>query len=230
MRATLSSVRIPARDEGVSGRRARSVQAAVAMSFAALLAAGGTGAAEPIHPVPEAIELDRDKVALGRDLFHEPRLSKDGSVSCASCHDLARGGGDGRRVSIGIEGRLGVVNSPTVFNAVFNFKQFWDGRANTVEDQIDGPVQSPIEMGSIWSEVVAKLCRVEDWRVGFRVRWLVRRFRSGPQSGSRGYVSSPRSSNRACGFPAHGSRTRSCLRPRKAGRSRSKADKAMFCP
>ncbi len=74
------------------------------------------------------------------------------------------------------------------------------------------------------------ICRVEDWRASFRVRWLVRRFRFGPQSGSHGRVSSPRSSNRTCGFPASGFRTRSCLRPRKAGRSHAKADKAMFCP
>ena len=157
MRRRLFRFRSPARARRVSGGRIRSVHAAFAMPLAALLAAGGAGAAEPIHPVPEQVELNPDKVALGRDLFHDPRLSKDGSVSCASCHDLARGGGDGRRVSIGIEGKLGAVNSPTVFNAVFNFKQFWDGRANTVEDQIDGPVQSSIEMGSIWSEVVANL-------------------------------------------------------------------------
>ena len=68
--------------------------------------------------------------------------------------------------------------------------------------------------------------RVEDWRANVRVRWWFRRFRFGPQSGSLGHVSSPRSSNRACGFPAHGSRTRSCLRPRKAARSRSKASEA----
>ncbi len=68
--------------------------------------------------------------------------------------------------------------------------------------------------------------RVEDWRANVRVRWWFRRFRYGPQSGSLGHVSSPRSSNRACGFPAHGSRTRSCLRPRKAARSRSKASEA----
>ena len=58
--------------------------------------------------------------------------------------------------------------------------------------------------------------RVEDWRASLRVRWLFRRFRSGPQSGSHGHVSSPRSSNRTCGFPASGFRTRSCLRTRKA--------------
>ena len=78
-------------------------------------------------------------------------------MSCASCHDLASGGDDGRRVSIGIDDAEGAINAPTVFNAGFNFKQFWDGRANTLEDQIDGPVQSSVEMGSLWPDVVAKL-------------------------------------------------------------------------
>ena len=73
-------------------------------------------------------------------------------------------------------------------------------------------------------------CRVEDWRASFRGRWLFRRLRSGPQSGSHGRVSSPRSSNRTCGFPAHGSRTRSCLRPRRTGRVRCKADEAVLSP
>ena len=84
------------------------------------------------------------------------------------------------------------------------------------------------EKGTI--ENGALVCRVEDWRASFRVRWLFRRFRFGPQSGSLGRVSSPRSSNRACGFPAHGSRTRSCLHPRRAGRARCKASEAMLSP
>ena len=134
-----------------------------AAALVATLAAGAAGAAEPIHPIPARSGLDPARVALGRELFHDPLLSKDGSVSCASCHDLARGGSDGRRVSVGIEGKPGVINSPTVFNAVFNFKQFWDGRAETIEDQIDGPVQSPIEMGSLWPEVVAKLYEHESY-------------------------------------------------------------------
>ena len=91
--------------------------------------------------------MDPAKVALGRALFHEPLLSKDGSISCASCHDLQEGGDDGRRVSIGIEGKVGVINAPTVFNAGLNFKQFWDGRAKTLEAQVDGPIQSPIRDG-----------------------------------------------------------------------------------
>ena len=129
----------------------------------ALVPAFGAGFAaeprtgEPIRPLPAEVEVDAAKVALGRRLFHDPRLSKDGSISCASCHDLRSGGDDGRRVSIGIGGKRGVINSPTVFNAGFNFKQFWDGRAPTLVKQVDEPVQSSIEMGSLWPEVVAKL-------------------------------------------------------------------------
>ena len=126
-------------------------------AFLVLAPAGGASAMEPIRAIPETVEVDAEKVALGRALFHETLLSRDESVSCASCHDLREGGDDGRRVSVGIEGKEGAINSPTVFNVGFNFKQFWDGRASTLEDQIDDPVQSPSEMGSLWPEVVAKL-------------------------------------------------------------------------
>ncbi len=118
---------------------------------------------EPIKPIPEDNGTDADKAALGRMLFHDTRLSKDDTVSCASCHELSSGGDDGRRVSVGIDDSPGLVNSPTVFNAGFNFKQFWDGRADTLSDQIDGPVQSAIEMGSLWPEVVAKLFQDEQY-------------------------------------------------------------------
>ena len=113
--------------------------------------------AEPIHPVPANPEVNPMKAELGRRLFHDTRLSKDNSVSCASCHDLNAGGDDGQIVSTGINGRQGLVNSPTVFNSAFNFRQFWDGRAHTLIDQIDGPIQSNIEMESIWPDVVTKL-------------------------------------------------------------------------
>ena len=112
---------------------------------------------EPIKPIPANGVYHVEKVSLGRLLFHDQRLSKDDSVSCATCHDLASGGDDGRRVSVGVDDAEGAINAPTVFNAGFNFKQFWDGRANTLEDQIDGPVQSSVEMASLWPDVVAKL-------------------------------------------------------------------------
>jgi cytochrome c peroxidase len=112
---------------------------------------------EPITPIPQDRKLDSRKVALGERLFHEPRLSKDNTLSCASCHDLRKGGTDQSPTSLGIGGARGKLNAPTVFNSGFNFNQFWDGRAHSLADQIDGPLQSPIEMGSTWDEVVAKL-------------------------------------------------------------------------
>ena len=142
-------------------------KAILARSFFALATSlifcAGVSAVEPIKPIPKAVEVDPAKVALGRALFHDPALSKDGTVSCASCHDLSNGGDDGQKVSVGVEGKLGVINSPTVFNVGLNFKQFWDGRADSLEDQIDGPVQSPVEMGSLWPEVVAKLYQDEQY-------------------------------------------------------------------
>ena len=125
-------------------------------------------AEEPIKPIPVETGADPDKAALGRLLFHDPRLSVDGSISCASCHDLATGGDDGVRVSTGIEGRQGVINSPTVFNSALNFKQFWDGRADTLQDQIDGPIQSSIEMGNLWPDVIAVLYQDEHYPGAFR--------------------------------------------------------------
>ena len=155
--------RLPLRTRGrhPRSRPGRSVLAAGVVAFAATAGhpGGGVHAAEPIKPIPTDIEVNADKAALGRTLFHDPRLSRDDTVSCASCHDLATGGDDGLKVSVGIEEQPGSINSPTVFNVGLNFKQFWDGRANTLEIQIDDPVQSPLEMGSLWPDVVAKLYR-----------------------------------------------------------------------
>jgi len=113
------------------------------------------GGEEPILPIPPATNLDPRKVALGDKLFHERALSHDGSVSCATCHPLSRGGADGLTHSVGISGSPTLVNTPTVFNSSLNFRQFWDGRAA----QVDGPLESPDEMGSTWPAVAAALGR-----------------------------------------------------------------------
>jgi cytochrome c peroxidase len=112
---------------------------------------------EPIKPLPEKLNLDGRKVALGRILFHDKRLSKDNSLACASCHDLAKGGVDGRQTAVGIGGQVGPINTPTVLNSGLNFRQFWNGRAATLEEQAAGPVHNPGEMGSNWKEVLGKL-------------------------------------------------------------------------
>lgn len=118
---------------------------------------------EPISPIPKRLPLDARKIALGRRLFSDPRLSGDDSLACASCHDVARGGADGRRRSRGVRGQLADLNTPTVLNSVFNFRQFWDGRAATLEDQIDGPIQNAKEMASSWPEVLAKLAADDEY-------------------------------------------------------------------
>jgi cytochrome c peroxidase len=113
---------------------------------------------EPITPLPLTAPIANvEKVLLGKRLFHDTKLSKSETVSCASCHNLQAGGDDGRTRSLGINGAQGDVNAPTVFNGVYNFRQFWNGRARNLNEQIDGPVQNAKEMGSTWDEVVLKV-------------------------------------------------------------------------
>ncbi len=112
---------------------------------------------EPITPIPQTIPLDTAKVAIGESLFFDTRLSGDETVSCANCHSLETGGVDREKVSTGVGGAKGGINAPTVFNSGFNFKQFWDGRADTLEEQAAGPVQNPIEMGATWDRVIPRL-------------------------------------------------------------------------
>jgi len=124
-------------------------------------------AKEPVTPLPLTLSLDPDKVKLGGRLFGDPKLSSDGQVSCAHCHNLATGGVDRLPFSNGIGGRQGHINAPTVFNSGFNFRQFWDGRAATLEDQIDGPLQNPLEMGNSWPKTLATLEADADYRSKF---------------------------------------------------------------
>lgn len=112
---------------------------------------------EPLLPIQFASDLDPAKVALGRALFHDPRLSRDNRISCASCHDLSRGGVDHRVHSLGVGQKEGPINAPTVLNAALNFRQFWDGRSPSLEDQVAGPIHNPLEMDSRWADVLLKL-------------------------------------------------------------------------
>ncbi len=122
---------------------------------------------EVLRPLPDSLPVDPAKAALGDKLFHDTRLSKDNTVSCASCHDLAKGGTDQSQFATGVGGQKGDINSPTVFNAAFNFKQFWDGRAADLQEQADGPVNNPIEMASNWQEVTEKLNQDQEFTQAF---------------------------------------------------------------
>ena len=129
--------------------------------------APGGRSGEPILPLYRAEGLDPAKIALGRQLFHDPRLSSDESISCATCHPLDKGGADGLKVSPGVGGTQGSINAPSVLTAAHNFRQFWDGRAATLEEQAGGPITNPVEMASTWDQVLAKLRADSELSQGF---------------------------------------------------------------
>ena len=115
---------------------------------------------EPVRPIAEKLEYDEAKAELGRILYHDTRLSIDNTISCASCHDLGTAGVDNKQYSEGVGGQFGGVNAPTVYNAVYNFVQFWDGRAATLALQAAGPPLNPVEMGcESFDQIIAKLSK-----------------------------------------------------------------------
>jgi cytochrome c peroxidase len=108
------------------------------------------------------------RAALGQKLFFEPRLSGDGTVACATCHDPDRAFTDGRPVSVGIHGRVGQRNAPTVLNALDNKMQFWDGRVSTLEQQAALPITNPFEMGSVSiGDAVSRIGTDKDYQIQF---------------------------------------------------------------
>lgn len=111
----------------------------------------------PITPIPFTLHANPQKAALGKKLFNETHLSRDNSRSCASCHNLATGGVDDKRYSTGTGGKINKVNTPTVLNAALNFRQFWDGRATTLEEQVELVITLPQQMNSDWQITLAKL-------------------------------------------------------------------------
>src|ERR1700747_113518 len=110
-----------------------------------------------------------EKIALGEKLFFDGRVSVDGTVACSTCHDPARAFTDGRPVSIGVKGRAGQRNSPTILNALYNAAQFWDGRTKTLEEQATMPITNPSEMGQASLETaVATLTPIAEYKEKFQ--------------------------------------------------------------
>ena len=116
---------------------------------------------EPIVPIPKSIDYNTEKAKIGKRLFFDPGLSLDGKVACVNCHTPVNGA-EHLKVSLGIHGKKGTKNAPTVFNSVFNFRQMWNGSAIDLKEQADGPINSPIEMGSNPNHVL-KYVRSNPW-------------------------------------------------------------------
>ncbi len=150
--------------------------AALALAlFAAAPVAAEPEAAFPLGLDAEEVRIpadnppSADKVALGRALFFDPRLSRDDTIACATCHRPALAFTDGQPVSTGIGGQRGGRSAPTVINRVFATAQFWDGRAPSLEEQAKGPIVNPIEMGMPdHATLERKLNAIEGYRTWFQ--------------------------------------------------------------
>lgn len=123
---------------------------------------------EPLGLAPVVWPRDNpytpEKAALGRYLYFDPRLSADGTVSCATCHNPKFAFTDGDAVSTGIRGQKGNRSAPTVINRAYSLAQFWDGRAATLEAQATGPMANPIEMGNTHQAIVGHLKKIAGYR------------------------------------------------------------------
>ena len=109
-----------------------------------------------------------EKISLGKQLYFDPRLSADDTVSCASCHDPKKGWSNGEQFATGVGGKKGGRNAPTVINSAYYTLQFWDGRAKTLEDQALGPIQNPIEMNLTLEQAVSKLNAIAGYKEQFQ--------------------------------------------------------------
>ena len=126
-------------------------------------------AIEPIAPIPTEVKnLDLQKAILGRTLFSDPILSSDRTISCHSCHNFKTGGTDRQALSTGVKKRKGNIQSPTVFNAVFNFKQFWNGRADNLQEQAQGPLTTHAEMNMQPYQLEERLNKSTSYRHAFK--------------------------------------------------------------
>ncbi len=125
-------------------------------------------ARELITPIPQFHSYNDSKAKLGKKLFSDPRLSKNNTISCSHCHRLDKGGTDGLQFSVGVDGKVGHINAPTVFNASNNFVQFWDGRARDLKEQAKFPIINSNEMASSFKEIIAKLSKDSAYQKAFK--------------------------------------------------------------
>jgi cytochrome c peroxidase len=126
-----------------------------------------------LGPLPPAVAPPNnppssEKILLGKQLYFDTRLSSDDTVSCATCHDPAKGWSDAGPTSTGIRGQLGGRRSPPVSNSAYNPLQFWDGRASSLEEQAKGPIQNPVEMGNTHEVMIRTLDTIPGYVDAFK--------------------------------------------------------------
>ncbi len=126
---------------------------------------------QAVSPINPPRDLNQAVSALGRRLFHDPRLSRDNTVSCATCHDLKRGGSDGRKLAVGVAGQRAALNSPTVLNSAIHLQAPWNDPSGRPEERAARLVHYPTEMASSWSEVAEKLGKDQDLANQFKAVW-----------------------------------------------------------
>lgn len=119
----------------------------------------------PIHPIPQSVELNKEKVALGERLFHDKRFSHDNSMACVTCHIFKKGGTDNLAHSLKTDGKPTPTNTLTIFNSTLNFRLHWNGEFSRFEDQIDKVLNTVLR--STWEEVIAKLKKDSTYAAEF---------------------------------------------------------------
>ncbi len=122
---------------------------------------------EPITPIPQNISSDKEKALLGESLFFDTRLSKTNTIACSTCHQLESGGDDNVKKGISQATEMHVINTPSVFNAAYNFRQNWDGSARSLNEQIEMVVGSHHEFDNDWNNVISKLTEDDGTRSDF---------------------------------------------------------------
>ena len=145
------------------------------LAAASVASAQDKSASETDHPLglpeikhPEDNPPTPEKIALGKQLYFDPRLSVDNTISCASCHDPEKGWSNNDQFATGIGGQRGGRSAPTIVNSVYNKFHFWDGRAGSLEEQALGPIQNPIEMNMKMDVCVEKLNKISGYREQFQ--------------------------------------------------------------
>ena len=149
------------------------VCAIAVLGFSASLSAGDSEVIKTpkgLAPLklPDENPLTQAKIELGKQLYFDPRLSVDNTVSCASCHDPEKGWSNGERFATGVRGQKGGRSAPTIINSAYQTFQFWDGRAHLLEGQALGPIQNPIEMDLKLDALCEKLNKIPGYRQQFQ--------------------------------------------------------------